>query len=171
MPKPTIEIQIKKAGTYLGYFTIAEHTTNINNDKPSRTFEKLVFTKADGMETRDYKAMGDIVYGMYVNDSLVKIGKAGSTNGWAGRIGTYGVDPKGEATNRKIITHLKEDFTYETRVDVYGITVSRVHSEYFCPVTNGTVSIDLPRNHQVETHLTAEAEAEGIDLMFCTQKV
>lgn len=41
----------------------------------------------------------------------------------------------------------------------------------FARVTNGTVSIDLPRNHQVETHLTAEAEAEGIDLMFCTQKV
>jgi len=171
MTKTSIEAQIKKAGTYLGHFNIADHTTNINNNKPSRTFEKLVFTKAEGMETRDYKAMGDIVYGMYVNDTLVKIGKAGSTNGWAGRIGTYGVDPAGEATNRKIITHLKEDFTYETDVEVYGISVPRVHSEYFCPVTKATVSIDLPRNHQVETHLTAEAEAEGINLMFCTQKV
>jgi hypothetical protein len=168
---PNVATNLTKVGTYLGYFTIQEHTTNVNNNKPSRTYEKLVFTKADGMETRDFKAMGDIVYGMYVNGNLVKIGKAGSTNGWAGRIGTYGVDPKGEATNRKIITHLKEDFTYETRVEVYGISVPRIHSEYFCPVTRETVSIELPQNHQVETHLTTEAEAEGTDLMFCTQKV
>lgn len=166
-----VATSLKKVGTYLGYFTIRKHTTNVNNNNPSRTYEKLVFTKAEGMETRDFKAMGDIVYGMYVNGGLVKIGKAGSTNGWAGRISTYGVDPKGEATNRKIITHLKEDFTYETRVEVYGISVPRIHSEYFCPVTRETVSIELPQNHQVETHLTAEAEAEGIDLMFCTQKV
>jgi hypothetical protein len=166
-----VATNLTKVGTYLGYFTIQEHTTNVNNNKPSRTYEKLVFTKADGMETRDFKAMGDIVYGMYVNGNLVKIGKAGSTNGWAGRIGTYGVDPKGEATNRKIITHLKEDFTYETRVEVYGISVPRIHSEYFCPVTREAVSIELPQNHQVETHLTTEAEAEGTDLMFCTQKV
>jgi len=168
---PNVATNLTKVGTYLGYFTIQEHTTNVNNNKPSRTYEKLVFTKADGMETRDFKAMGDIVYGMYVNGNLVKIGKAGSTNGWAGRIGTYGVDPKGEATNRKIITHLKEDFTYETRVEVYGISVPRIHSEYFCPITRETVSIELPQNHQVETHLTTEAEAEGTDLMFCTQKV
>jgi hypothetical protein len=168
---PNVATNLTKVGTYLGYFTIQEHTTNVNNNKPSRTYEKLVFTKADGMETRDFKAMGDIVYGMYVNGNLVKIGKAGSTNGWAGRIGTYGVDPKGEATNRKIITHLKEDFTYETRVEVYGVSVPRIHSEYFCPVTRETVSIELPQNHQVETHLTTEAEAEGTDLMFCTQKV
>lgn len=167
----SVSTNIQKVGTYLGYFTIVEHTTNTNNDKPSRTYEKLSFTKAPGMETRDFKAMGDIVYGMYVNGTLVKIGKAGSTNGWAGRITTYGVDPKGEATNRKIITHLKEDFTYETKVEVYGISVPRVVSEYFCPVTCETISIELPQNHQVETHLTAEAEMEGEDLMFCTQKV
>ena len=166
----TVTKNIKKIGTYLGYFTIINHTTNVNNNKPSRTFEKLAFTKATGMETRDFKAMGDIIYGMYVNDQLVKIGKAGSTNGFAGRISTYGCDPEGEATNRKIITHLKEDFTYETRVEVYGIAIPRIHSEYFCSVTKETVSIDLPQNHQVETHLTAEAEAEGEDLMFCTCK-
>lgn len=167
----SVSTNIQKVGTYLGYFTIVEHTTNANNDKPSRTYEKLSFTKAPGMETRDFKAMGDIVYGMYVNGTLVKIGKAGSTNGWAGRITTYGVDPKGEATNRKIITHLKEDFTYETKVEVYGISVPRVVSEYFCPVTRETISVELSQNHQVETHLTAEAEMEGEDLMFCTQKV
>ena len=167
----TVSKNIRKVGTYLGYFTVQEHTTNKDKpNKPSRTYEKLVFTKAEGMETRDYKAMGDIVYGMYVNGQLRKIGKAGSTNGWSGRITTYGVDPEGERSNRKIITHIKEDFTYETRIAVYGFSVPRIRTEYFCPVTRETISVDLPQNHQVETHLTAQAEAEGEDLMFCTQK-
>lgn len=167
----TVASNIQKVGTYLGYFTITEHTTNVNNNNPSRTYEKLIFTKADGMERRDYIAMGDIVYGMYVNGQLVKIGKAGSSFGWAGRIGTYGVDPALEATNRKIIASLKENFTYDARIEVYGIQVPRVHSEYFCTVTRETVSIELPQNSEVETHLTAQAELEFEDLLFCTQKI
>ena len=165
----SVSANIQKNGTYLGYFVIEEHTTNKNSSKPSRTYERLGFVKA--LERRDYIAMGDIVYGMYVNDVLVKIGKAGSSYGWAVRLQTYAVDPKGEATNRKIITHLKEDFTADTKVHVYGIAVPRVKSEYFCPVTNETVSIELPQNHQVETYMTSVAEEEGEDLIFCTQKI
>ena len=166
-----VSTNIKRVGVYLGYFTVQEHTTNVNNNKPSRTYNKLAFTKAEGLEPRDFKAMGDIVYGMYVNDQLLKIGKAGSTNGWYGRITTYGVDPKGEATNRKIITSLNENFNENIKVHVYGVVVPRVKVDYFCPVTQQTISSELPQNHQVETHLTSEAVVEGEDLMFCTQKV
>lgn len=166
----SVSDKIQSTGTYLGYFKVVTHTTNKNNDKPSREYQKLQFTKAPGMETRDFKAMGDIVYGMYVNLNLVKIGKAGSTNGWAGRIGTYGVDPAVESTNNKIIQIMNDDYKKNTRIEVYGFSVPRVQSEYFCPITNETIHIELAQNHQVETHLTAEAELEGEDLIFCTQK-
>ena len=72
--------------------------------------------------------------------------------------------------NTVFITHIKEDFTYETRIAVYGFSVPRIRTEYFCPVTRETILVDLPQNHQLETYLTAEAEAEGEELIFCTQR-
>lgn len=160
---------IKTVGTYLGYFTVGKHTTNKNNKKPSKTYERLFFTAA--LERKDYLAMGDIVYGMYVNNQLVKIGKAGSSHGWAGRIQTYGVNPKGEATNRKIITCLREMYNFETKVEVYGVQVAREKVEYFCNITGETVILELPKNGAVETYLTAIAEDQLEDLVFCTQKI
>ena len=65
---------------------------------------------------------------------------------------------------------MNDDYKKNTRIEVYGFSVPRVQSEYFCPITNETIHIELAQNHQVETHLTAEAELEGEDLIFCTQK-
>ena len=75
--KSKVSAQISTKGTYLGYFEAEKHTTNVNNDKPSRSYERLTFIRADGIERRDLISMGDIVYGMYVDNKLVKVGKAG----------------------------------------------------------------------------------------------
>ena len=166
-----VSTNIKRVGVYLGYFTVQEHTTNVNNNKPSRTYNKLVFTKAEGLEPRDFKAMGDIVYGMYVNDQLLKIGKAGSSNGWKSRISQYKNDPKNERTNRKIITCMKADYDFDTKIHVYGFSVPRITTEYFCPITNETTSIQLAQNDAVETLLTAEAEEQGENLIFVRCKI
>jgi len=166
----SVSDKIQSTGTYLGYFNVVTHTTNKNNDKPSREYQRLKFTKAPGMQTRDFNAMGDIVYGMYVNSSLVKIGKAGSGKGWTGRIGSYSNDPAADPTNNKIIQIMNDDYKKDTRIEVYGFSVPRMQSDFFCPITNETIPISLPRNHPVETHLTAEAELEGEDLIFCNQK-
>ena len=165
-----VAYKIQSTGTYLGYFNVVTHTTNKNNDKPSRKFQKLQFTKIPGMKTRDFKAMGDIVYGMYVNSSLVKIGKAGGADGWSKRINTYGKDPATDPTNNKIIQIMNKDYKKTTRILVYGFSVSRVQSDFFCPIINDTISIESPRIHEVETYLITEAELEGEDLIFCTQK-
>lgn len=166
-----VSTNIKKFGVYLGYFTIHEHTTNLTNNNPSRTYNRLVFTNAEGLELRDFKAMGDIVYGMYVNDQLLKIGKAGSSNGWKGRISQYGNDPKNERTNRKIITGMKQEFDFNTKIHVYGFSVPRITTEYFCPITNETKVLQLAQNNEVETLLTAEAEEQGENLIFVRCKI
>jgi len=167
----TVANKIKKIGTYLGYFTVQEYTTNLDNNKPSCTYTALIFTNAEGMKTRDYLAMGDIVYGMYVNDKLTKIGKAGSSFGWYGRIKTYRKNPEKESTNNKIISIMQENYKKGTRIEVYGYTIPRIKTEYFDPITEETILIELPQNDSVETHLTAQAEEEDTDLIFCTQKI
>jgi hypothetical protein len=170
--KNKVSAAISTKGTYLGYFEAEKHTTNVNNDKPSRSYDRLAFRRADGIERRDLISMGDIVYGMYVDNKLVKIGKAGGLMGWAQRASTYAVDPAGEATNRKILKHLAEDFkTKNPKIYVYGLSVPRIKNTFFCSITQETIDIELPQNGEVETHLTAVAEEQGEDLIFCTQKV
>ena len=159
-------------GTYLGYFEVETHTTNKDkDDKPSQSYERLVFHRALNIERRDLIAMGDIVYGMYVDNKLVKIGKAGGAEGWASRAYQYSHDPANDKTNRKILKHLREDFaTKNPKVFVYGLSVPRIKTTYFCPITNETVDIEAPQNGAVETHLIAVAEEQGENLIFCTQK-
>ena len=162
-------------GTYLGYFEVETHTTNKDkDDKPSQSYERLVFHRALNIERRDLIAMGDIVYGMYVEDdsyNLTKIGMAGGAKGWASRAYQYSHDPANDKTNRKILKHLREDFaTKNPKVFVYGLSVPRIKTTYFCPITNETVDIEVSQNGAVETHLIAVAEEQGENLIFCRQK-
>ena len=68
----TVSTEIKQRGTYLGYFIVGEKL--VNGKDGLRSHQALLFTEAPGMKRRDYIAMGDIVYGMYVAESLKKIG-------------------------------------------------------------------------------------------------
>jgi len=163
----TVSTEIKKRGTYLGYFTVGEKV--VNGKDGERSHQALLFTEAPGMKRRDYIAMGDIVYGMYVAESLKKIGKAGGKNGWAGRVGTYASDPAREPTNAKILRVMDEEFEAGTTIEVYGFSVPKAQSEYFCTITNETLHFEVEQHGNVEEHLTSEALEEGEDLIFCTQ--
>ena len=163
----TVSTEIKKRGTYLGYFIVSEKI--VNGKDGIRSHQALLFTEAPGMKRRDYIAMGDIVYGMYVAESLKKIGKAGGKNGWAGRVGTYASDPAREPTNAKILRVMDEEFEAGTTIEVYGFSVPKAQSEYFCPITNETLHFEVEQHGNVEEHLTSEALEEGEDLIFCTQ--
>ena len=163
----TVSTEIKKRGTYLGYFTVGEKV--VNGKDGERSHQALLFTEAPGMQRRDYIAMGDIVYGMYVAESLKKIGKAGGKNGWAGRVGTYASDPAREPTNAKILRVMDEEFEAGTTIEVYGFSVPKAQSEYFCTITNETLHFEVEQHGNVEEHLTSEALEEGEDLIFCTQ--
>tara|TARA_B100000965_G_scaffold144826_1_gene120628 strand:- start:344 stop:844 length:501 start_codon:yes stop_codon:yes gene_type:complete len=163
----TVSTEIKKRGTYLGYFIVGEKL--VNGKDGLRSHQALLFTEAPGMKRRDYIAMGDIVYGMYVAESLKKIGKAGGKNGWAGRVGTYASDPAREPTNAKILRVMDEEFEAGTTIEVYGFSVPKAQSEYFCTITNETLHFEVEQHGNVEEHLTSEALEEGEDLIFCTQ--
>ena len=163
----TVSTEIKKRGTYLGYFIVGEKL--VNGKDGLRSHQALLFTEAPGMKRRDYIAMGDIVYGMYVAESLKKIGKAGGKNGWAGRVGTYASDPVREPTNAKILRVMDEEFEAGTTIEVYGFSVPKAQSEYFCTITNETLHFEVEQHGNVEEHLTSEALEEGEDLIFCTQ--
>ena len=163
----TVSTEIKKRGTYLGYFIVGEKL--VNGKDGLRSHQALLFTEAPGMKRRDYIAMGDIVYGMYVAESLKKIGKAGGKNGWAGRVGTYASDPAREPTNAKILRVMNEEFEAGTTIEVYGFSVPKEQSEYFCTITNETLHFEVEQHGNVEEHLTSEALEEGEDLIFCTQ--
>ena len=122
----TVSTEIKKRGTYLGYFIVGEKL--VNGKDGLRSHQALLFTEAPGMKRRDYIAMGDIVYGMYVAESLKKIGKAGGKNGWAGRVGTYASDPAREPTNAKILRVMDEELEAGTTIEVYGFSVPKAQS-------------------------------------------
>lgn len=156
--------KLKNQGTYLGYFTIGEYI-----DPRGKTYDRLNFDKA--LARKDYIAMGDIVYGMYVEGVLYKIGKAGGKLGWATRHNTYRKDPDFEPTSKRIIDKMAEmEYSKDTPIEVYAISVPKVQSSFFCPITNETIDIQISRNHEVETYLTSVAESEGEDLCFCNQK-
>lgn len=165
----TVSTEIKQRGTYLGYFIVGEKL--VNGKDGLRSHQALLFTEAPGMKRRDYIAMGDIVYGMYVFEHVLqKIGKAGGKKGWVGRVDTYASDPANEKTNAKILRAMEEEFEPGTKIEVYGFSVPRAQSEYFCPITNETLHFEVPQHGNEEEHLTTRALEEGEDLKkFSTQ--
>lgn len=167
--------QFKKVGIYLGYFTIQKWTTNVGREAQSETYSRISYTNESKLSRQELIGLGDMVYAMYVNGVMVKIGKAGSSNGWIGRVGAYAGRDR---TNSKICSVMEEDFDYDPssdlpsgKIEVYAILVPRVDTQFYCPITEEVITITSPRNHQVETYLTAVAESEGEDLIFCNQKV
>lgn len=151
-------------GTYLGYFEIKEFT-----NPRGKTYNRLEFTAE--LVRKDYIAMGDIVYGMYVNGILHKIGKAGGALGWSTRYNTYQKEPTIEPSSRRIIEKMDEmNYDTDSKIEVFAISVPKVQSSYFCPLTKETIDIEVSRNGEVETYLTQVTEAESEDLCFCYQK-
>ena len=148
---------LAKNAQYIGFFTIEE--------------EKMPFTRAEGIRRKDLIALGDVVYFMFVNDKLMKIGKAGGAMGFAGRVGTYqqGRGQYGDATNRRIMEVM--DSLEETHIDVYCVQCPRHVVEYTCPLTNELIQEEITTHKNTETRLTHKflAESASNELPFCNQ--
>jgi len=165
----TIAQRMRKVGTYFGYFDIQPYE-NVNEDSPNFgvSYDRLIFHAA--LKRREFIAFGDLVYFMYINNDLVKVGKAEGAIGWAGRMNTYRKDPDDDATNKKIMDIMKEDYSVVEPIYVYAISVPRVASDYYCNLTDSAVMVSIPRAGKVETYLTECVEAQGEQLIFCNQK-
>lgn len=143
----------RQTGTYLGRFTIRG---DIMDFEPAMTRSQ-------------YLAMGDVVYFMYVNDRLSKIGKAGGANGWYGRFNQYKRGREGDATNCRIMDVMEAIEQYH--IEVYGISSPRREIEQVCPLTGETFAVMVETHRELERNLTNRYldEEPAHDLPFCNQ--
>jgi hypothetical protein len=155
---------IKVKGVYLGYFTFVRDT-----DSSGQKIMRMKFNS--NLTRKELIAMGDVVYGMYINDKLVKIGKAGGAYGFYNRAGTYCNTNPHEQTNKKFRTEIAERFGSEyVTIEIYGHSIPRVKNSYFDNVTGEIIEVYVPQIGEIETKWTARAEIEGEDLYLSTQK-
>lgn len=143
----------RQNGTYLGKFTVRG--------------EVMDFFPA--MTRSQYLDMGDIVYFMYVNDCLAKIGKAGGVNGWYGRFNQYKRGRAGDATNCRIMDVMEA--VEECHIEVYGISSPRREIGQVCPLTGETFTVMVETHRELERNLTNRYldEEPARDLPFCNQ--
>lgn len=114
------------------------------------------------------KALGDVVYFMFVNQELTKIGKAGSAHGFIGRARTYTCDPKHhDATTPRIISVMAEMGADE--MEVYAVQTPRAITRIINPITNEIETVESPTNGHFETILTAQYLEMGGTLEMCVQ--
>ena len=102
--------KLAKEAEYIGHFDVTETEINFVTDK----------TRSD------FHAIGNIVYFMYVEDRLMKIGIAGGADGWYGRVNMYkaGASKRGDATNRLILRVMKE--LGKSKIDIYAVAVPKM---------------------------------------------
>jgi hypothetical protein len=155
---------IKVKGVYLGYFTFVEGI-----DSSGEMMMRMKFNT--NLTRKELLAMGDVVYGMYINDQLVKIGKAGGAGGFYNRAGTYCNPNPNERTNKKIRSEIAKRFAFEhVQIEIYGQSIPRIKNSYFDNITEEVIEIYAPQIGAIETKWTARAEIEGEDLYLSTQK-
>ena len=149
----TIALLARQHGTYLGQFNVRG---SVMDFQPALTYS-------------EYLAMGDIVYFMYVNGRLFKIGKAGGAHGFYSRFNQYKKGRSGDSTNCRIMD-VMESFQ-ETEIEVYGIMSPKLDTHMQCPLTGKTVNVQIETHREIERLLTTQYlnEKPAHDLPFCNQ--
>jgi len=129
----------------------------------------MYFHRADGIRRKDLIALGDVVYFMYVNGEMYKIGKAGGAEGFAGRAGTYNRGRFGDATNNRIIDIMQDEG--ENIIEVYCVQVPRPVVQYTCPITGEIFKVEVSIHKDIESHYTNKFLLENPfnELPFCNQ--
>lgn len=146
---------LAKAQTYIGRFEVTE--TEIN------WFPELRWS--------EYRDFGDMVYFMFVDDKLMKIGKAANKGGWNGRVGMYknGNSKRGDGTNKRILRVMKE--IGEDTIHIYAIHTPREKISFTNPLNSDIIETEIETALSVEKNLTAQylTESKSNQLMFSNQ--
>ncbi len=142
-------------GIFLGHFFVVDGDMN---------FSPRLDLKRKGMIE-----LGDIVYFMFVDGILKKIGKAGGKHGWACRIGTYNRGINGDATNKLIIEEMHK--IGANRIEVYAYQTPRAIVSVWDPLNKKTIDVEVSTNQEYERRYTHEylAESAQNNLPFCRQ--
>lgn len=143
---------ISSVGTYLGHFDIQG--------------DLMQFVKA--IPRKEIVALGDVVYFMFVDKKLMKIGVA---NNFAARAGKYryGRGKNSDNTNR-IIMDVMEDLN-RSRIDIYCVSTPKQTVEYTCSLTGALINVGLPTREEDEKRYTQMYLSlnENNTLPFCKQ--
>lgn len=129
----------------------------------------MKFSPRLDLKRKDMIALGDIVYFMFVDGVLKKIGKAGGKHGWACRVGTYNRGINGDATNKLIIEEMEK--IGANRIEVYAYQTPRETLSTWDPMNKSMVEIQVPTNQEYERRYTHQYLAESVEneLPFCRQ--
>ena len=151
----TIFTEEKLAHYHIGHFHVHGST--------------MSFVRKEGIRRKDLIAKGDMVYFMFVNGDLYKIGKAGGQHGFAGRVGTYNRGRLGDATNNRIIDVMQD--LGQQNIDVYGVPIPRRIIESVDPLTGEKFDIEVSLHKEYESRYTTMYinEDEANELPFCNQ--
>jgi hypothetical protein len=141
-------------GIYLGQFNLRG---DVMDFEPALTYS-------------EYITLGDVVYFMYVNNKLVKIGKSGGAKGWNDRMAQYkrGRLTK-DRTNHRIMDIMN---SYgESQIEVYAVKSPRRKIKMKCPLTGETFVFMVQTHRELEISLTHRYlnEQPARDLPFCKQ--
>ena len=113
--------------------------------------------------------LGDLVYFMYVNDRLMKIGKTSAAAGFYDRAQTYKRGRQGDSTNNRIMDVMESIEEYD--IEIYGILSPRESMELICPLTGQSDILYVKTAETREKLLTKRYlnEEPARDLPFCNQ--
>ena len=147
------DLVLQKA-THIGHFHLCGDTMNFVRN---------------GFKRSEIIAMGDMVYFMFVNGTMYKIGKAGGAHGFAGRAGTYNRGRLGDATNNRIMD-VMEDIP-ASDIQVYALPIPRRILTETCPLTGETFEIEVTLHKSFESRYTTMYldEDAANSLPFCNQ--
>lgn len=131
--------------------------------------DTMTFHRKDVYRAKDIKALGDVVYFMYVKGELYKIGKAGGASGFAGRAGTYNRGRLGDATNNRIIDVMED--IQQKDIEVYCVQIPRPVVKYTCSITGEVHKIPVSIHKDIESLYTDKylTEDSSHELPFCNQ--
>jgi hypothetical protein len=113
-------------------------------------------------------SIGDVVYGLWHNGKLYKIGKAGGSSGLYDRMKQY--EKYGKTigpTNRKIVNLMndKNIDKFEVRVMMCDRNWTRIK----CPITNEFFELKIETANAVEQYLIQKAYRAGEKLPLCQE--
>lgn len=154
--KMSIPEMATNSGVNMGYFGF---------DPLNQT---LTWHNAPGVENSDITELGDIVYFMFVNGVLQKIGAAGATGGWLRRVKEYCRQNSKCRTTQKIIRCMGE--LGATRIDVWGLQSPRITKRSLCHASEKYILLTLATHRENEKRYTTMhlSEDPNNSLFFCT---
>jgi hypothetical protein len=143
----------RQKGIYLGKMTMRG---SIIDFTPSMTRAKFI-------------ELGDLVYFMYVNDRLMKIGKTNAAAGFYDRAQMYKRGRNGDQTNNRIMDVMES--IEETVIEIYAVLSPRESVDLVCPLTGTTETLFIKTAEAREKLLTKLYlnEEPASDLPFCMQ--